>query len=346
VGLLDAWSLEITTGAPEANTTTDAQGNYLFAFSNSGSHHIRPILDYRTMTTSPAGGAHDVTIATGDSLASRDFGVAPSAVLSRLLFYNQSSFDGHSPLAGAADDAAIAPDKAAYLAGDGTATFANISSYSRGINGIMVDLPSGHGPITASDFVLKVGTDNAPNTWSDAPAPVAVVVRSGAGASGSDRVELVWENGAIANTWLQVVVRGNDAAGGNHTNTNLPASDVFYFGSLIGDVGTGSDTLAITNVSDESAARGNLGAGASITNLFDFDRSGLVNTADVTATRNNLGTLAKIDLPAAPPAGLAAESQTAGRTVEPLATLAGWAQWAALDELDDEVLELLAARRT
>jgi len=59
-------------------------------------------------------------------------------VVGRHIFYNQSAFDGNNAQANAADDNAIATDKQALLPGE-SATFANYTSYSRGINGIMDD---------------------------------------------------------------------------------------------------------------------------------------------------------------------------------------------------------------
>ena len=50
----------------------------------------------------------------------------------RLVFYNHSTWDGNDVLANANDDNAIAPEKSALLPG-GTATFANYTSYSRGL---------------------------------------------------------------------------------------------------------------------------------------------------------------------------------------------------------------------
>ena len=38
-------------------------------------------------------------------------------------------------------------------------TFANVSSYFKGINGIMVDLSGSHGTITTNDLVFKVGIE-------------------------------------------------------------------------------------------------------------------------------------------------------------------------------------------
>ena len=65
-------------------------------------------------------------------------------VLARHVFYNDSAFDrtGNGLLDDdLANDRAIAPDKAALLPGR-TATFANYTSYVRGINGVMIDVAS------------------------------------------------------------------------------------------------------------------------------------------------------------------------------------------------------------
>ena len=64
---------------------------------------------------------------------------AGATVATRAVFYNNSAYDGNDPAAGAADDAAVAPDKSALLPGQ-AATFANVTSYTRGINGVMFDL--------------------------------------------------------------------------------------------------------------------------------------------------------------------------------------------------------------
>ncbi len=125
----------------------------------------------------------------------------------------------------------------------------------------MVDLQGTHGAITASDFIFKVGNNNTPSTWTAAPAPASVVVRPGAGVSGSDRIELIWGADAVKNLWLEVIVKGNDATGGNNTNTGLATSNVFFFGSRVADSGSGTGVTAVTNLTDETAARNNAGLG-------------------------------------------------------------------------------------
>ena len=127
---------------------------------------------------------------------------APGQVVGRHLFYNQSGtvagprYDGNNIAINSLDDNAIATDKTAYLWEDAAAaTFANISSYSKGINGIMIDLASNHGVISADDFIFRVGNNNAPGTWAAANPPTSISVRSGVGVGGSDRITIIWATG-------------------------------------------------------------------------------------------------------------------------------------------------------
>ncbi len=142
----------------------------------------------------------------------------PATIAGRMIFYNNSKFDAHSgytngdPSANLYDDNAIATDKEALLPGH-TATLANYTSFSRGINGIMIDIlglanPSG---LNATDFQFKVGNGAG---WTTAPQPASVSVRQGGGTGGSDRVTITWDDiagNSIKNQWLQVTVK----AGGN-----------------------------------------------------------------------------------------------------------------------------------
>jgi glucose/arabinose dehydrogenase len=226
----------------------------------------------------------------------------PTQVVSRQLFYNHSHFDADDPAANDADDSAIAPDKSAYLPGSGLADFGNISSYARGINGIMIDLAGNHGAISTSDFSFKVGANNTPSAWATAPNPTQIVVRAGDGAGGSDRVEVVWANGAIRNTYLQVIVEGNDATGGFNTNTGLASSDVFYFGSRVADSGTSTPAANFQTTSTDAAqVNATITGSATISNLRDFNRSGDVTSTDGAIVNANIGTLRRINIGAAGP---------------------------------------------
>jgi hypothetical protein len=225
-----------------------------------------------------------------------------AGVVGRHVFYNQSAFDGMDAGLNSSDDGAIATDKVAYLPGAGLAGTSNVTSYTRGINGIMIDLASNHGPLTLNDFTFKVGANNTPGAWADAPAPTGFTVRAGAGDGGSDRVEITWADNAIKNTYLQVIVEGNDATGGPNTNTGLATSDVFYFGNRVGDSGTDTPaTFFQTTVSDSAQVFGNITGSAMIDNVYDYNRSGSVTTIDASIPFANLGVLERIDIPVGAP---------------------------------------------
>jgi hypothetical protein len=220
-----------------------------------------------------------------------------STVTGRHIFYNQSLFDGNNAAIDATNDnAAIATDKSAYIPGAGVAVFGNITSFHRGINGIMVDLSSGgaHAGITACDFIFKVGNNNSPSGWSAAPAPSAISVIADGGGVGVDRVEITWANGDIANEWLEVQVLAT-------AYTGLAATDVHFWGNRIGDTGdTPSPTLFATNSTDASRILANIGPGKPITDLFDVNRDGKADTTDSSIVFANIGNLLRIDISGGP----------------------------------------------
>ena len=190
------------------------------------------------------------------------------------LVYNNSAFDGNDPATGLSDDAAIATNKTRLLPGQ-TATFENYSSYDKGINALAVDLRNLGPSPSVADFVFKLGRNSNPDSWNSAPAPISLSVRRGAGESGSDRVTIVWADGAIANTWLQVTI----PATGN----------VFYFGSAVGETGN-SAANAFVSAADEIGVRSNVtdvGEPAGVDNVYDFNRDNAVDAADELIARSN-----------------------------------------------------------
>ncbi|MEZ6061917.1 MAG: integrin alpha [Planctomycetaceae bacterium] len=225
----------------------------------------------------------------------------PATIAGRHIFYNNSAYDFDSdPLtapfgtgsaaADANDDFAIATDKSALQAGS-KATFANYTSFSNGINGIMVDIADLAGTPTVSDFQFRIGNDNNPTGWSAAPAPTSITVRSGAGAGGSDRVTLIWPNNVIQKTWLQITVLATP-------NTGLASDDVFYFGNAIGETGDAPTANAFVNAVDRTRILNNPKTflnRATVTDLHDINRDSLVNAIDRTIALNN-GTTFLTDL--------------------------------------------------
>ncbi len=276
----------------------------------------------------------------------------PPSVAQRSLFYAHSSYDGFSGT-GNAHDQAIAP-KVALLPGAGLSTFNSVSSYGAGINGIMIDVTAGgnHSALVTNaktDFTFKVSgpfASNSPGTWttlSGANLPT-VTLRTGAGVSGSDRVELTWPDGKIMDTWLEVVVKANADSG-------LAADDVFYFGSLPGDSGQGDDPgAAFVDATDEIADRVHQNSdltlsstyAAAVANPYDVNKDNQVDATDQIYARNFAVSNPELDMiniplagPFAPSANLvggeaavaAALSLTSGRqsqrVEEPVPTSSG-----------------------
>jgi glucose/arabinose dehydrogenase len=251
---------------------------------------------YRVNVSNTAGSA------TSNTAALTVNQVATSTVAGRQLFYARSSrYDvagaSQSPLP-FSDDNAIATDKSAYLPNGSTAGFGNISSYTRGLNGVMVDLLGGgaHTSITLAnilnDFTFKVGNNATPGTWVNAPLPTAVLVRTnmnptsnGAGTvSGADRVELIWADNAIQQKWLEVIVKPT-------ANTGLAANDVFFFGNEIGNTSAFNTTaVARTGTADIAGVQTHgaaVSANIPISNTFDFDRDGGVGSGDIAAIQTH-----------------------------------------------------------
>ncbi len=207
--------------------------------------------------------------------------LTPQSVVGRYIFYNYCAFDGNDFMASPADDGAIAPDKTALLPG-GAATFANYTSYTYGINGIMIDISRLPGVPRAGDFTFKVGNDNDPAGWADGPNPRQIIVRQGEGVGGSDRITMIFSEYMIINKWLEVTVKAT-------SKTGLVSPDVFYFGNAVGETGN-SPTDAEVTPTDVIGVRNNphtlVQDPAQIDDAYDFNRDRQVGPADAIIARN------------------------------------------------------------
>jgi hypothetical protein len=223
--------------------------------------------------------------------ATTTINVVNSTISARKIFYNNSKWDGNLTAINASDDAAIATDKQALLPGPaGTpnkAAFANYTSYSKGINGIMIDvskLPNNGSGITANDFVFRVGNTLTPSGWSAPNVSPTIQVRTNVG--GVDRIEITFPDYnpatglGIAKQWLQVTLLAD-------ANTGLAANDVSYFGNAIGEAGN-NPANANVDVNDELLARNNQTATATLINAYDYDRNGIVDLNDDTLAHSNM----------------------------------------------------------
>ena len=241
-----------------------------------------------------------------DSVTDGDVDVLPdtpaAVVVNRRLFYNNSAFDDSD------DSDAIATDKTALLPGE-TASFANYSSFSKGINGVIVDIQDLADPVglTPGDFSFFVGNSDDVLNWVQGPDPTGMTVVVGGGMNGSDRVLFEWDDNAIEKEWLEVTVYDT-------VETGLATPDLFYFGNAVGDTGNSSSNTQVT-VSDENAARQNprnFLDPAPIDFAYDFNRDTFVNISDENIARQNatnfLTDLELLDLSAFPKEGVARAS--------------------------------------
>ncbi|MDP6634240.1 MAG: pre-peptidase C-terminal domain-containing protein [Phycisphaerae bacterium] len=201
-------------------------------------------------------------------------------VAARHIFYNNSHLDGNNTLANADDDNAVDATKEALLPG-GIVYPSNYTSYSRGINGIMVDianLDAGYTP-DIHDFGIRVH-DAESDTWPDGPAGLSVSVRP---VDGLDRVTLIWPDGAIHNQWVEVTVKSEANNGGG---MGLAADDVFYFCNAIGD----TDGDGAVGISDYTTFIGSFGRSEGVDRLeVDLNRDGRVVLDDFVIMRTNFG---------------------------------------------------------
>jgi len=207
-----------------------------------------------------------------------------------------------------ADDYAVAADKQPLLPGQ-TATFDNYTSYSRGINGLMIDLshlPDGAEP-DADDFEFRVGNDNDPGSWDPAPTPSSLTVRPTPGVADAKRVTIAWADYAIKNRWLQVTVLAT-------ANNGLAEPDVFYFGNAVGESGHSAGDARV-NAVDVLLTRNNPRTfldPAPIDFPYDHNRDGRANATDLLLARENqTHWLSALKLIAVPGGKSAAESPDA-----------------------------------
>ena len=117
--------------------------------------------------------------------------------------------------------------------------------------------------------------------WA-APSPVSVTRRTDHLPLDLARLTVIWPDGAIRNTWLQVTAAAT--LGGA-----VVATEVFYFGNLVGETGDVQAMPARVTGTDFSRTRAaGPTRGAGIDNRFDHNRDGFVNVLDTNSVRANL----------------------------------------------------------
>jgi regulation of enolase protein 1 (concanavalin A-like superfamily) len=213
--------------------------------------------------------------------------IGDARVMNRQVFYNNSGsiFGSGSGNPLNSIDSSVVP----LLPGQTTSTINNFTNYSRGLNGIIVDLdrPQNLAGINSASFQFAVWnnfTTTTPNFTSITPAITVSTFATG-GVGGSSRVKLVLPDNAVQNAWLRITILANEFTG-------LPTNDVFYFGNARYDVTpTSSFPSQVTvNAFDTNAVRAGQGNNPGIvTNRLDVDRNGAVNAFDINGVRANQG---------------------------------------------------------
>jgi hypothetical protein len=206
--------------------------------------------------------------------------IPPATVTKRQTFYNNSYFDGFNPAITPSDlSTAIATDKTALLPGQ-AATFANYTSYTKGINGVVIEVENIQYQPQLDEFEFRTGNTTTPSAWSLLTVPPTMTVETL--AAGKVRIYFTWPDNTITKQWLEVLVKAKGPMG-------LPLDDVFYFGNAIGE--TGNQTAnAFVDGSDFTYTRDNKHNflnRALINDPADFNRDSLVDGTDLVIARDN-----------------------------------------------------------
>jgi hypothetical protein len=228
---------------------------------------------------------------------------------------NSKVYHLRSSFAGSGVDAALDTGKVLAKSGPAarTLSYENLINSSRGINGLVFDvagLPSA--TLSASDFVFRMSPTgsfneaaNPPSSWALAPTPSAIVVLPGSDTTPA-RVRVEWADNAIANRWLQIKLLDN-------ANTGLRTPDVYYIGHLFGETtGTLTGGAYLVQTADVVRIRPQVGNSATVSNVLDINKNGLIQISDITGFRTQVGVLSLRNI-TIPEAGSGSEGEGPGR---------------------------------
>ncbi len=333
----DTWNTLINgvqTDGVEAASSADLTAN-VFSIGALSFDLTNSVQTWLATPASNNGWLLNSTVTDGVTIASAESTTPPRLIVEyyliptvqgRQVFYNRSSSSVFGNGSGNPINS-IDPTKVALLPGQ-TASFSNVTNYSRGLNGIVVDLKdaSNLAGISAASFEFATWStfpDSIPNFVSISPS-VTVSSFPGGGVNGSDRLKLEFANNAIQNAWLRVTVLAD-------ANTGLPANDVFYFGNARFDVTPTSpfpSQQVTINAFDVNAIRAQQGQNPGvISNIFDVDRNGIVNAFDTNAVRagHGVSSLRSFMAPSSLPMGMAtSKSSTTENSIDTLFADSSW----------------------
>lgn len=241
-----------------------------------------------------AEGKATITASTQTSTFDIDFAFAAFAGLSNSwVYYRGSSYSqGGTNIEAALDTSKtlIVADAEAQ-----TTSFANVTSYTRGINGIVLEVPGlPAGALSDADFSFRMGTSQTPGLWGTAPLPNDIIVTSQTGAS-APRIRIEWEDNAIQNTWLQVTIHANE-------NTGLNAPVILYIGHVLAEI-DGVSPYRRTSIDVGLMRKEVRNTLVPIDNPYDIDKDRRVTSIDVGILRGLVSNSIVLNALIVPPAG-------------------------------------------
>ena len=315
-----SFAFTVTNVAPIVATTSAAvSGIVLTTITNTGTYSDVPADTVTLMASAgtlvnngngtwlwsitPTAGVNNQTVtitATDEDGGSNSTTFSLTAVVDvvdRKMFYNNSGFETVGGLVAALD-----ANKVMLRSGATTQTtaFANVSNYTRGINGAVLDVAGlASTSITAADFIFRVAPNGAsgvvnPSIWANAPTPSALVVTAGT-TSAPGRVQLEWSDNQIQNTWLQIVVRAN-------ANTGLTTPAVFYLGHAQAEInGVGPYRVSVADLSPVQTGISTSLVG--VNDLRDLNKDRRVTVADLSFVQARVSTTVNLNNITIPVAG-------------------------------------------
>lgn len=280
----------VTLSASLGTVTKNSDGTWTWSYTPTAKGIDVPV----TITATDASSLASTAVFTYTALV---------AIPNKQVFYNGSSYESVSGVNAALDNAK------SLLRSSNTAqstSFANVSGYARGINGIVLDiagLPNTN--LTASDFVFRAapaGVSGAvnPSTWPAAATPSLIDVQPGTSTTAA-RVRIEWADNLVQNTWLQIIVKAN-------ANTGLTNREVYYIGHALGEVDGGTPYRVTT--SDVGLVRAGVGnAIVPVGDVRDIDKDRRITTTDVGFIRARVSNSVLINAITIPAAGSGAEGE-------------------------------------
>ena len=234
-----------------------------------------------------------------------------TTVFNRQVFYNDSGYETVSGIPAALSTSKVLLRSSTTAQ---TTTFANVSNYSRGLNGLVLDIAGlTTATLTANDFTFRVapsgvsGVQN-PSAWGTAPTPSAIVVTAGTMTS-PGRVRLEWaplanNQPAIQNTWLQIIVKAN-------ANTSLTAPQTFYIGHAMGEV-NGAAAYRVTGADLSQVQSGISNAIVSVNDIRDVNKDRRITGADLSFVQSRISNNVLLNNITIPASGTSGEGSGSG----------------------------------